>query len=229
MNKKNNTSLIRPLSLPLRLMIYFVFFCHSAHSSFFRILTISVLFALPLWWCLFWLCSNSLRQMEGIEYSVDPLSTEEFFLIRKSWRVDPNSTQLLALYLVIGSDHPNDPLMPPRGTVSPMPDLHTVLCTNLATAVTYLNEAFDGLAEHAKHHAAVTGYQWEFPQNTSATGAGANEEEKATDAAPPTNIAIESIEQQRRNPFSNLIDQAIMNLSKSVAMQTQGAQGGSQR
>lgn len=165
--------------------------------------------------------------MEGIEYSVDPQSTDEFFLIRKSWRVDPSTTQLLALYLVIGSDHPNDPLMPPRGTVSPMPDLHTVLRTNLATAVSYLAEAFEGLAEHAKHHAAVSGYQWQFPQTASGT-AGGNEEEKESTPPVGQTIAIESIEQQRRNPFSNLIDQAIMNLSKNVAAQTQGA-GAAQR
>lgn len=77
---------------------------------------------------------EALKSMEGIEYEVDPLSTDEYFLIRKSYRVDPNTTHLLALYYVIGVDNTTgDPLMPPRGTVLPMPDLHSVLKTNLVS------------------------------------------------------------------------------------------------
>lgn len=76
--------------------------------------------------------SDALKSMEGVEYEVDPLSTDEYFLIRKSYRLDPNTTQLLALYYVIGTDNvTGDPLMPPRGTVLPMPDMHSVLKTNL--------------------------------------------------------------------------------------------------
>jgi hypothetical protein len=69
--------------------------------------------------------------MEGIEYEVDVSSTDDYFLIRKSYRVDPSTTQLLNLYYVIAVEAPD---MPPRGTVFPLPDLHSVLRTNLVSA-----------------------------------------------------------------------------------------------
>lgn len=110
--------------------------------------------------------------MEGIEYSVDPSPSEDFWLIRKSYRADPQTTQLLSLYLVVGADGAalGDPQFPPRGTVFPMPDLHSVLKTNVATGLHYLTEAFDELNAHAQFHPAVHGYQWNFPPDEVKNG-----------------------------------------------------------
>jgi hypothetical protein len=76
-----------------------------------------------------WCCS----QLEGVEYSVDAPSGDDYFVIRKHWRADPSTVHLMALYYVVGIE-PTDPLMPQRGTVFPMPDLHTVLKANLVSA-----------------------------------------------------------------------------------------------
>ena len=63
-----------------------------------------------------------------------------------------------------GVEASGDPLMPPRGTVLPMPDLHSVLRTNLSTALTFLHESFEALQTHVQHHPAVQGYQWDFQE-----------------------------------------------------------------
>jgi hypothetical protein len=105
--------------------------------------------------------AESLKLLEGIEYEVDALSTDEYFLIRKSYRVDPSTTHLLALYYVIGVDNATgDPQMLPRGTVVPMPDLHSVLKTNLSTSFLFIKSAFEELNQHVAFHPAVHGYQW---------------------------------------------------------------------
>lgn len=157
---------------------------------------------------------DALKLMEGIEYEVDPLSTDEYFLIRKSYRVDPTTVHLLALYFVIGIDNATgDPQMLPRGTVVPMPDLHSVLKTNLSTSFLYLKSAFDELEAHVQMHPAVHGYQWQF---------GGKEPEKEAEAAAAAAIAagqsitVAAPSFQPRHQFSNLIDSAILQISQPL-------------
>ena len=148
--------------------------------------------------------------MEGIEYSVDPLSTDDFFLIRKVYRVDPNTTQLLALYVVIGVRDTGDPMMPAWGTVFPMPDLHTVVKTNLSTSLLYLAEAFQDLQSHAQFHPAIQGYQWNFDQKTKSDEKSSSASAAAT--ASPTAISVDPAVGPR-NQFAGLIDAAILKIS----------------
>jgi len=158
--------------------------------------------------------------MEGIEYSVDPSSTDDLFLIRKVWRLGPgsssggdssNNTQLLALYVVIGVEGvAGDPTMPPRGSVFPLPDALSVWRTNLSTASLYLAEAFEEMQKHAKEHPAVRGYQWDFSAPAAAAAATAEgsaaEEHKDVTVVP---------HDQPRNPYCNLIDQALVKLAQN--------------
>ena len=189
--------------------------------------------------------SESLKLMEGIEYEVDPLSTEEYFLIRKSYRVDPNTSHLLALYFVIGVDNTTgDPQMLPRGTVVPMPDLHSVLKTNLTTSFLFLKSAFDDLNAHVEFHPAVHGYQWQFgpaaaaaaSAKESAAGSGEKKEDAgavaaaaiAAAAAAGASITVAPTTQQR-HMFSNLIDTAILNISQPILPSAQQQQQQQQR
>jgi len=182
--------------------------------------------------------TDAMRLMEGIEYSVDPSSTNDFFLIRKSWRLDPQTTHLLALYYVVGMDAPTAG-MPPRGTVFPMPDLHAVLKTNLASSLIYLQSAFDELSQHSHFHPAIHGYQWsggatdkedEKKDGTETTPSeqskGIKNETDGTKSSPsssPSSAAAASTGssvsvvstsiQPSRHAFSNLIDSAITKLA----------------
>jgi hypothetical protein len=115
--------------------------------------------------------------MEGIEYGIDPLSTDELFLIRQSYRVDAATLQLLAMYYVIGVEtNPEDPLMPAKGTVFPLPDLHSVMQTNLVRAhaplaraseappavhqLTDINSAFQRSARRSFHLLSLYRVHW---------------------------------------------------------------------
>ena len=67
--------------------------------------------------------------MTGIEFEVDSETSKDefYFLIRKQFRENASSARTLACYYVVGVD----PSGMARGTVYPLPDMHSVFTTNL--------------------------------------------------------------------------------------------------
>lgn len=62
--------------------------------------------------------------MDGGEGGKD----ESYFLIRKHYRDGPSAVRTLTLYFVVGADLPGGSA---RGTVFPLPDMHSVFAYNL--------------------------------------------------------------------------------------------------
>jgi hypothetical protein len=86
--------------------------------------------------------------MVGVEYEVmgdASTSDPSYFVIRKQWRESASSTRLLAAYYVVGIEPPT-PHAPARGTVFPLPDLHSVFAFNLTTALFYLKHSVEAMA-----------------------------------------------------------------------------------
>jgi hypothetical protein len=96
--------------------------------------------------------------MTGIEYSIDPSSTDSFFIIRKTYHVVGSGHSLLNLYFVVGTT--NDASL--HGTVYMMPDSLTVMKTNLISAIHYLHDALKQVNEHRQYSSYTGTYQWKF-------------------------------------------------------------------
>ena len=65
--------------------------------------------------------------MRGVEYEVDNSTADEnYYVIRKLYRMSETETRLLSVYYVVGAGTN-------RGTVFPMPDIHAVISCNLVS------------------------------------------------------------------------------------------------
>lgn len=111
--------------------------------------------------------SSHLRELVGIEYEVArkdrEVPNDNWLVIRKLYRISPNETRLLNLYYIVSVDPPpSHANAPPRGTIVPLPDIQSVLRTNLATAAYHLNEAFAELSKLAKFNLGSE-YTWDIP------------------------------------------------------------------
>jgi len=103
---------------------------------------------------------SHLSQMNGLAYILVCEGNElecPYYLIYKQNRYSDsdNDTELLRVYYVIGEDVPADPTSGRnyelrKGTVIPMPDLHTVLTFNTRAAIHHISKAVDGLQKGIK-------------------------------------------------------------------------------
>lgn len=116
---------------------------------------------------------TQLKHQKGIEYEVatepeaalrrhDRTGTENWLLIKKNYRLGPKQAKVLAMYYVVGVDPPEaNPNAPQRGYVIPVPDIHSVLSTNLVTAAFYIGEAFAEISKHVKFRLEQD-YTWDI-------------------------------------------------------------------
>lgn len=140
--------------------------------------------------------SSFLRTLVGIEYEVarrDREMNDNWLVIRKQYRVSPEETRLLNLYYIVSVDPPpNHANAPPRGTIIPLPDVQSVLRTNLATAAYHLNEAFSELSKMAKFNLGSE-YTWDL-------------------ATPAEQQKPQQQQQQRRGEFQGMAQDCLQKL-----------------
>lgn len=124
---------------------------------------------------------SQLKKMEGVQYELDRSQGKDentrYFLIKKLYRTQPkenspvqvSKVHLLNLYYVVGVDPPLNSNAPPRGTIFPLPDLHSVVNTNLRTSCYYLQSAIEELSKHCKYDLGGV-YSFDFSEEEEDSG-----------------------------------------------------------
>jgi len=142
---------------------------------------------------------SKLKSLTGIEYEIDTESGkgEFYFVIRKQHRESPTSVRVLGLFYIVGVS-PQNGMGPERGTVFPLPDMHSVFCCNLVTAMYYMNSAFKELSEAVRFKPARP-YTWEFKEANGSTAPGAAT--TTSSAAKPAHAS--------RHQYSSLVDEVM--------------------
>ena len=146
--------------------------------------------------------NSLLLSMRGVEFTLDARSTDQLFLIRKQWRYSATRSDLLALYYVIGRE-PETASEPLRGTIFPMPTLHSTLVCNLNSILYSIRDAFNEVQKGVMmtHH---QGYRWKFEPTEEDREKAKQQQQQAMRSEKQQSIAV--------HPDSAAVNSALQSL-----------------
>lgn len=149
---------------------------------------------------------SKIKTMTGVEYEVakkmSSLGTINWFVIYKQCRLSPTEVRLINAYYVVGVERPlHASTAPERGTVIPLPDIHSVLATNLRTTLHYLQEAVQEL-HSLKQFNLGDNYSWDLDNNGKING----DKSKDKEDTPSESIAVQ---------YAGLVEDSIMHWAQS--------------